>query len=273
MRSGAASFAPSEAPRPKPKPPPMLTAEQRARLLEREVIRGDAELRDDDAASSAARRARTRRRTRSESASRCALARSRAASCAVFVVLNSATAARRRSVAARCAGPRFQRVVEQLEADSRAARDRELRSERAVRVALEQRIDAQVHDLRVGARRRIARVPRHLAVHDEHEVGLAEQLRAGMPQVERVARGQIDAARVRLRDRNRVALGELREHGDRAASRGPNSTSGSTGTRRRRSSPPTCRCAARSAAVPRARSAAAASCCPCADSRAPRAAA
>ena len=71
-----------------------------------------------------------------------------------------------------------------------------------------------MHDLRVGPRCCIARVPRYLAVHHEQEVGLAEQLRAGMPQVERVARGQIDAARMRLRDRDRVALGELREDAD-----------------------------------------------------------
>ena len=50
MRSGAASFAPSEAPRPKPEAAADADAEQRARLLEPEVIRGDAELRDDDAA-------------------------------------------------------------------------------------------------------------------------------------------------------------------------------------------------------------------------------
>ena len=59
-----------------------------------------------------------------------------------FFALNSATAARRRSVAARCAGRACQRVVEQLEAGARAAGDRELRRERSVRVALEQRIDA-----------------------------------------------------------------------------------------------------------------------------------
>ena len=43
---------------------------------------------------------------------------------------------------------------------------------------------------------------------------LREQLDAGVADVDRVARRQIHAARMRLRDRNRVALRERAEHAD-----------------------------------------------------------
>ena len=108
-------------------------------------------------------------------------------------------------------GPTPQRVRQRRESEAGLRGYREIAGIAAHRVGTEQRIDAHVDHLGVGARAVQARDPGHVAIDHQDQVRLADQAARLEPHVHLVVGGQRDVARTVGHDRQRISPGDVGE--------------------------------------------------------------